>query len=450
MACASLGASCSADLRLSTPQAIDVLQTAHNQKWFVVDKSLYGFVSPLPAPEGPDDFWGAFLDQRGFAYIENEDGPLWFSDVSEASLALDSDGARFVKFRCGQGLPIKEFVSTHTEFTLSVPAPDISPTSLELVCAVFRQPAHGALVWFNIQSIWDALGLTLHPGSCASWVQKRKRAWGNLFTSLHLGPLALRLSIPWAVDAAGDADPARCLTWNGLSTHGALAAFTTCAWRDGKGNGGIVDRLQRYRIDNFVQALLRLCGDRWTIQLVVCETPNWVLGEGPCGTLPIALQVAGGMVDIQVLRDDIHEVFISDGVRDLCEGISSMSWQELFKRACVEQTMIGCWLYEQLLWNAGDRLDATLALWSSGQAGIEGDDTVADIALSARSIWGADGRHVAQELGRYVEGARKLMALSQFVSLAPDASKVGDRGLLVSPLVESRTGVAIWTAPQVG
>lgn len=42
----------------------------------------------------------------------------------------------------------------------------------------------------------------------------------------------------------------------------------------------------------------------------------------------------------------------------------------------------------------------------------------------------------------HFEGAR-------YISMSPDGSKIGDKGLVISPMVESVAGIAMWAAPQV-
>lgn len=83
---------------------------------------------------------------------------------------------------------------------------------------------------------------------------------------------------------------------------------------------------------------------------------------------------------------------------DFCRTHTELHWTVFFRRTCQDHAPLGRRLFKQMVWNIGDRLDAYLALQSSGQNGA--GDLGDAMTLSERSVWGGDGRHAAQELNR--------------------------------------------------
>lgn len=433
---------------LIVPQCVEVRQVAHTKEWFAIDRLLLGAVCSLPAP-AEDDTWDIHIDERGFAYLEDDNGAVWYSEVADMSLLADKQG-NVVKCRNGVQIRMGEYASKCVELDLSIPAPEISPTNLKIVCAVFHNSFYGSRVWVNIQSIWDSLQLKLHPGTCCGWVQRRRSTWEKLFESLELGGLTLRLAMPWQRGKAGsELECGRCLTWNGLSIHGVVAVFATSGFREGKCQGGITDPLQRRKVTEFLSALLNMCGRNWIIRLCIDAKANWVPGEGPSGEWPIVLKVEDNMVSLKPLADGIFAEFdFRCPARSFCDVSETIHWHDLFRRACQDQNKIGAWLFSQLVWNIGDRLDRFFVRSSSGEAPADAMDEAVDIVVASRTVWGEDGRHVSQELSRYVNSGLRRYPRSRAISMAPDASKIGDKGLLISPIVQNDSGYAMWAAPQ--
>lgn len=59
-----------------------------------------------------------------------------------------------------------------------------------------------------------------------------------------------------------------------------------------------------------------------------------------------------------------------------------------------------------------------------------------------------DQPHVHRELLKYKKASDRIFHGARFVSMATDASKVGDLGVLNTVLLEPKTGVAAFAAPQ--
>lgn len=198
-------------------------------------------------------------------------------------------------------------------------------------------------------------------------------------------------------------------------------------------------------------ALLRLCGNQWDIRRCLDDQAIWIPGEGQSGRHAIVLHIAEGMIDTTGFCTKVDEVFPeSAGVRGLCEAERNLHWHDFFRSVCSGQGHVGMWLYTQLVWAVGDRLNEQVVRHSAGQVPVGGSGAGASLEVSDMPVLSSDARHVAQELQRYVTDGAAIFQQSQFVSMAPDASKIGDKGLLVAPMVDARSGVAMWAAPQVG
>ena len=100
------------------------------------------------------------------------------------------------------------------------------------------------------------------------------------------------------------------------------------------------------------------------------------------------------------------------------------------------------------MWDLGSKLDTHVA--SSGRCDAAGAPLPGLTGEVLRPlVLGNGDRHVGVELNRYLSKGYAVLSGRQFYSMAPGASKVGNKGLLVTPLVDNQSGQAMWAAPQV-
>ena len=433
---------------LVAPQAVRIVQLAHDGRWLALDEHLQGEATELEELLG-DDFWQVEYNDQGIAYLENAETTLWFSDYASRSVYTNSSGSRIVIERGegGNGDLLQDLLAFHVQVEIPFEVPAVADGQVTLVGAIFRQPAWGCRVFYSVASLWERLGLDMYPGTACAWLQKRKPTLTKLFESLGLGPFAIRWSLPWVADQDATLD-GRCLTWTGFPTSGLLACLCTMAWRSGKADGGL-EGAKQGKLEVFLQALIRSAGASWSLQLCVDPEVEWAPGYGVEGANPITLEVTDFIIDLRPWHKAVLNTRADRSrLHAICQGYDEMHFALFFQKATNDQRF-GQWLFKQLVWLVSDRLDTRIACAWEDPDRLYVDDSDSSVPkLVAHNVLGSNGRHAAAELTRYRKRGLEVFKECQFLSAAPDASKIGDKALLVSPLVDNKSGQAMWAAPQ--
>jgi hypothetical protein len=454
LASSSLGARPNAATgKLALPQHVRLLQDAHSQLWWAVNDDFFAEASPLPrCAEG--DAWELDFTESGMAFLADSGPTVWFSNVSKHYVLKAESGATFVVGKAIDGKVeatwMEELVASHWDMSLCLDIPQLVHGTLSIHLSTFCFADVGASVWLSLHDIYDHLELGIHPGTASAWFNKRKASWQKLTDKLDLGSTSVRQGVSRG-NATSRSD--MCTPFHGLSCHALFALLAT--WTSScKGQSSCVqDPVARGKLLSLLQVLLQFLGSDLVVRICLDIHVRWIPGVGVCGKFPCALLVRNNVVDMTPFNNgQLHDAPFPPeqqfaDVADACGN--SPTLEDLLRVSATLMARGNMWLFKQLVWALGALLDQELLTQAShlGNDAGGGDDQA--VCLSANTVLGHGDRHVGTELRKYVKKGIQVMKGKQFYSCAPDASKIGNQALLLCPMVENQSGLAMWAAPQV-
>lgn len=342
----------------------------------------------------------------------------------------------------GSAAPLATVSSMFVLLTVAIRVPEQQACGVEVTAALFSEPSCDARLWISIPSVYDHLGLDMFLGTASGWLAKRKSSFVRLCNSLQLGMLAIREALPWERDAAST-DDGKCLTWPGFSCHAMIAVLGTAAWRSSKSEGAVANPTDKMKIKHFLASFVLRTPKAWTLQFCLDKEVLWIPGKGIAGRHLVTINVQNSILDLRMSCHLASQVFgARSGVLALCEGSDQVSLCALMKQACAMQGTIGQWLFAQLVWQVGSMIDRYLSGRFESASRCDGGFDDDSIYVQASTVMG-DGQDF-----RYHKKGLEVFKDCQYISMAPDASKIGDKGLLLSPIVKNGSGEAMWAAPQ--
>ena len=152
------------------------------------------------------------------------------------------------------------------------------------------------------------------------------------------------------------------------------------------------------------------------------------------GSPAVALRVDGGIVDVAPWRDHARSAQCMEAFVLPPETVAvpvHALLQASFRQSAFPS------LFEQVFCQVAAMVDTTI------QA------KCVDSADTAAKVLDGHWRRVQGELLRYQKAGLAAMEGKKYLSIAPDASKIGKRTYLLCPLVDAESGLAMWCAPQI-
>jgi hypothetical protein len=433
---------------LLLPQRLSVHWSPFDRQWCVVNHALLGRLDDLRSPSKPDDYWEVQSDGIDEPlYFASETESLWATEALLTS-AYTSNGIVFAVTRDTGGQVLRkralhDMLRKHVTVDLTLHMAGMMNPDVVITAAIFAASTFGVRTYLSCTDIYKKLSLDMYPGDAAQWFQKHRDSLTKLAEKLGLGEHAVRYCVPWK-SADADSKPERCMSFNGLSTHLVIAAFSTMCFAPTVGAGAIKAGPNVDKIKVFLDALLSLCGDTWSMRVVLDPDAYWIYDGNVIGRFPLLLDVEKGNIDLSQWHVAMARNWQQwAGANDLFDGsMTSISLYDFLRQT--RANPLAFWLWKQLVWAIGSRLDRILCV----QYKKSEQDVDAVVSVQRCDCLGDTPLHTSQELNKYFKRGHRVMSSTKHWSIAPDGGKVGNHGLVICPIADHETSMTMWAAPQ--
>ena len=393
-----------------------------------------------------------FFAYPGHGYLVDGDKQLLALDMCSRALVQQGD-VLMIKERGCLPVPVTQFFHEHTlhEFRMPCACPGSGEEQWGVQLALHSHTYHGCSVWWDMSSMYKALGLSSCKGEAWRWVCKQWGSWAGTLKNLHASPAHLRKQQP----NGGIIDGRRTLDFPSASSLAfimLLARFTsgstqTGGFRDAGAASAarlVFSSLTKWALQGQIQSITLF----FDISAVPCP-PAFPEGTDPCQftlegdtmcKLPVGCDASPGAPGLREWTTLVSKLPSADGKVDFSSLIS---------------TVVGfgaklAHIAIQLIWFLALILDTAVKLQlTTGQVpGHGGSKAVGKSGISKNSFffW-REWRKREKLIWKYWLASRRVFQKPDFLSVSLDGSRVAKKGMIYGMLVHP-DGVAMWTCPQ--
>lgn len=391
--------------------------------------------------------WSLHFTDEGWGYISTGAESVWVAQMFQMSAHKATNGTIFVQHKGGEKIWLADLLSKYTVLKFDLQA---TRTTFTLDMQAFEVAWNGAQVWVNLLSFHAGLMIKTSTAS-VPWLSKRWPSWVRACRELGLGVAHLRKPV-----ARQDVDEKEDEIYHGVSTrslqfHGASVAATIA----------LLAIWAACRVRCLSQPHPRALSEEVLAHLLGAWLPDHF--EVDIVVNP-SMHISAGYAEDLRLQDGALRVAIDEksmALTALVDASSGSTQTKLRKwllhlppdrRVSLCKLLMGCayegrsmsWLFSQLVVQLAEIIEQRLVL----RAEIIENLRRVGHRKRARIGHDPDWRRDCHIITSYIGNANKRMRNAADLSLAVDASVLGNRNTLLGCVCDPVSGVACWSFPQ--
>jgi len=442
---------------MANPPFAPVPDLTHVGLQLLPDKSQYlvNFTTfervVLPACPIEDTEWELEVEEDG-CVLSDGTRRLCCKDLFALSLVSKGEGqAYFVQIGDASPKRLQDVLAERKlcEFSVQFGEP---PIVQNLRCLRSRLSSHGCFIWWSLPSVVSALKLRTDQGKTTKWIYHLWHAWSRFLGDLKLKGPHLRRS-----NTGRDEDLKNLEDFPSVSSCGLIALLGRWCGTP-RSAGGLANEEDRKVCKGVLNSLLqRLADTACTLVLFNDKEASWTPPASPEGDNDVNLQVVNGRINLETFERLDRELFRHIFPQGYTEVFDKQAYPVLdFMLQLAQGGKKLQWLYAQVVWSIACHFDEVVAKLHDPWAQLGGGRraqhpprramAVGELRVAAHK-WMGCWRERRRALLAYQMGLKAALSDQQFLSIAVDCSRVGDRSTMLGALTLP-DNTAGWAPPQ--